>query len=204
MSNFGTDPRSFFEMIYENPAPWDIGAAQPDLTLLWDDYPPASPVLDLGCGTGDHVFALAERGLDAVGIDFAESAITQANERKAAFPPEVASRVTFETGDAFHLSRDGRQFGAIVDSGFLHLFEQEPRNDFAQELAAALLPGGRYYLLAFAIEFDLPNTPRKVTEEELRARFSPENGWRILTIRPAQFLNRIAATPAIAACIERM
>jgi ubiquinone/menaquinone biosynthesis C-methylase UbiE len=203
MSNFA-DPQAFFDTIYTGVAPWDIGAAQPALTDLWNEFPPAAPALDLGCGTGDHVFALAERGLAVTGIDFVASAIAQANERAAALPPEVAQIVTFETGDAFHLSQRGEQYRTIVDSGFLHLFEQEPRNDFARELAAALLPGGRYYLLAFAVEFDLPNTPRKVTEAELRERFTPEAGWRILTIRPAHFLNPIAATPAIAACIERL
>lgn len=203
MSNFA-NPQDFFDTIYTTVAPWDIEAAQLALMELWDDFPPAAPALDLGCGTGDHVFALAEQGLDVTGIDFATSAIAQANERATALPPEIASRVTLETGDAFHLSQRAVRYATIVDSGFLHLFEQEPRNDFARELAAALLPGGRYYLLAFAVEFDLPNTPRKVTEDELRARFTPEAGWRILTIRPAHFRNRIAATPAIAACIERL
>jgi hypothetical protein len=118
-------------------------------------------------------------------------------------PEEAARLATFEVGDAFHLSQLGRQFGTIVDSGFLHLFGQAERDAFERELAAALAPGGRYYLLGFAIEFDLPNTPRKVTEEELRARFTPEAGWRVRVARPATFVNRIAATPAIAACIER-
>jgi SAM-dependent methyltransferase len=203
MSNFA-NPEEFFDTMYTNVAPWDIGAAQPALTDLWNEFPPAAPALDLGCGTGDHVFALAERGLDVTGIDFVASAIAQAKERAAALPPELANRVTFETGDAFHLSQRGAHYATIVDSGFLHLFEQERRNEFVGELAAALRPGGLYYLLAFAVEFDLPNTPRKVTEEELRTRFTAEAGWRILDIRPAPFVNRIASTPAIAACIERL
>lgn len=203
MSNFA-NPEAFFDSMYTTVAPWDIGAAQPALTDLWTEFPPAAPALDLGCGTGDHVFALAERGVAVTGIDFAATAIAQAKERVATLSPEIASLVSFETGDAFHLSQRGEQVGTIVDSGFLHLFEQEPRNDFARELAVALRPGGRYYLLAFAVEFDLPNTPRKVTETELRERFTPEAGWRILTIRPAHFHNRVAATPAIAACIERL
>jgi hypothetical protein len=74
----------------------------------------------------------------------------------------------------------------------------------ARELADTLLPGGRYYLLAFAVEFDMQNTPLKVSEDELRARFTAENGWRILTVRPAQFESRIAPVPAVAACIERL
>ena len=50
----------------------------------------------------------------------------------------------------------------------------------------------------------MPNTPLKVEEAELRARFTVEKGWRILMIRPTQFLSRIAPVPAVAACIERI
>ena len=49
-----------------------------------------------------------------------------------------------------------------------------------------------------------PNVPRAVTEEELRALFTPERGWRILVARPAEFRNRVQSAPAIAACIERV
>jgi hypothetical protein len=90
-----------------------------------------------------------------------------------------------------------------VDSGFFHLFEPEQCDRFAGELASALAPGGRYYLLAFATEFDIPHSPRQVGADELRARFTPEKGWRFLALRPAEFQSRIAPVPAIGACIER-
>lgn len=204
MSHFDTNPRAFFDAVYQDIAPWDIGGMQPDLDALLDAFPPPSPVLDLGCGTGDHVFGIARRGVQTMGIDFVEGAIATAQKRAATMPPEVAALVSFEVGDAFHLSRDGRQFGAIVDSGFFHLFTQAQRDALVPEIAAALTKGGRYYMLAFAVEFDLPNTPHRVTEAEVRARFSADTGWRIHTLRPAQFHNRIAATPAIAACIEKV
>ena len=90
-----------------------------------------------------------------------------------------------------------------MDSGFLHLFDDDDRDRFAEELARTLAAGGRYYLLAFATDFDLPNTPRRVGEEELRRRFSAQKGWAVLALRPASFESRMAPVPAIAACIER-
>jgi hypothetical protein len=72
-------------------------------------------------------------------------------------------------------------------------------------LSGALLPGSRYYLLAFAIEFGIANAPRAITEEELRARFTEAKGWLLRDIHPAEFLSRVAApTPAIRACVERL
>lgn len=194
----------FFDFIYQDTAPWDIGAAQPAILELLDEYPAESPVLDAGCGSGDHAIALARRGLQVAGVDVVEAAIEQARAKARAGPPEVASRLEFLVGDALRPSRLERPFGAVVDSGFFHLFDQDTRDRYADDLAATLPPGGRLYLLEFAVEFDMPNTPLKVTDDELRARFSAEKGWRILTIRPAQFLSRIAPVPAVAACIERL
>ena len=34
MSRFGPDPLAFFEAVYEDPAPWDIGAPQPAMVAL--------------------------------------------------------------------------------------------------------------------------------------------------------------------------
>ena len=97
-----------------------------------------------------------------------------------------------------------RPFGAVVDSAFFHVLEAEQRDRFVDELARALAPGGRYYLLAFAVEFDVPNSPLKVTDDEVRARFSAANGWRIVEMRPARILSRFAPVPSVAACIERL
>jgi SAM-dependent methyltransferase len=193
----------FFDSVYRETPPWDIADAQPALTALLDEYPPASPVLDAGCGSGDLALALAHRGLQVLGIDVVEAAIAQARAKAKALPPEIARRLEFQVGDALRPTLLQRRFGAVVDSGFFHLFDQDQRDRFADEIAATLLPGGRLYLLEFAVEFDMPNTPLKVTDDELRARFTAEKGWRILALRPAQFLSRIAPVPAVAACIER-
>lgn len=194
----------FFHDVYRETPPWDVGAAQPDLAALLDEHPPASPVLDVGCGSGDLAIELARRGVDVLGIDVVEAAVAQAREKAAALPEPVARRLRFEVADALRPALLPRRFAAVVDSGFFHVLEQDQRDGFAAELAAALLPGGRYYLLAFATEFPMPNTPLEVTEEELRTRFAPGQSWRILTLRPARFLSRFAPVPAIAACIERL
>lgn len=204
MSRFGPDPRAFFDSVYRDVPPWDVGGPQPALSALLAAHPPGGPVLDVGCGSGDLAISLARSGLEVCGVDFAEGAIAHAREKARALPPEVARRLDFRVADALRPSRLGRRFGAVVDSGFFHLFDPEDGDRFVRELAAALRPGGRYYLLAFAAEFPIPNSPRAVSEDEVRARFTPESGWRVLSVRGAEFLSRIAPVPAVAACVERL
>ena len=204
MRRFGPDPKGFFEGVYTGDAPWDVGGAQPAMAELLAAHPPASPVLDVGCGSGDLAIAIARMGHTVVGVDFAAAAIASARAKARALPAEVARRTEFLIGDALHPSSLRRSFGAVVDSGFYHLFDPEETATFVDELARLLEPGGRYYLLAFAVEFPVPNVPRAIDEAELRGRFSAERGWRILTLRRAEFLSRVTPVPAIAACVERV
>lgn len=202
MSRFGLDPLAFFEAVYRQPAPWDIGGPQPAMAALLAEYPPEGPVLDVGCGSGDLAIHIAKSGIETLGIDFVEEAIAQAHSKKAALPADVAARLDFRVGDALHPSGLGRKFAAVVDSGFYHLFEPDQCERFVDEVALILRPGGRCYLHEFAVEFPVANVPRQVTEAELRRHFTPEKGWRILTIRAGEFLSRIAPVPATLACVE--
>jgi SAM-dependent methyltransferase len=205
MGRFGSDSCAFFEWVYQDIPPWDVGGPQPALSALFDEVPPTAPILDVGCGSGDLAIFLAQRGLPVTGVDFVEAAIAQARQKAAALPPEVAHLLDFQVGDALKPALLQRQFGAVVDSGFLHLLDPGQSERFIDDLAMALRPGGRYYLLAFAIEFAMPNLPRAVSPDELRARFTPGKGWRILDLRSAEFLSRVAPpVPATRACMERL
>jgi cyclopropane fatty-acyl-phospholipid synthase-like methyltransferase len=197
---------NFFDSAYRTTAPWDTGAPQPALIALLDEFPPAGPALDVGCGTGTLSWAIARRGLRVLGVDLAEAAIEQARAKAAAAELNVAARVTFQVADALHPSQLPGPFGAVVDTGFFHLFGPAERQTFAHELAATLAPGGRYYLLGFAIQSPFPNAPRQVREDELRTLFAAEQVWHILALRPAHFQTRspLGEVPAIAACVQRV
>ena len=204
MTRFGPDPLAFFEAVYRQPAPWDIGGPQPAMAALLAEHPPEGPVLDVGCGSGELAAYIAGMGIDVLGVDFVHEAIAQARSKRATLPPEVARRLELRVADALRPARLKRTFGAVVDSGFYHLFEPDRCDAFVDELAQVLRPGGRCYLHEFAVAFPVPNVPREVTEAELRARFTPQRGWQVLAIREALFMSRVAPVPAILACMERV
>jgi SAM-dependent methyltransferase len=204
LSRFGSDPHAFFNAVYQGAAPWEIGGIQPAMAMLIERFPPLDPALDLGCASGDLAIHLARLGHEVAGVDFVESAIEQAEAKRASLPDDVARRLTFSVADATRPAALGR-FGSVFDSGFLHLLDDDETARLVEALSVALVPGGRLYLHEFAVEFPIENVPRAITEDELRARFTQTAGWRILYVAPAEFLNTVAApTAAIAACIERL
>jgi SAM-dependent methyltransferase len=175
------------------------------MVALLERFPPTGPVLDVGCGSGDLSIYLARLGYQVIGVDFVEKAIESAREKRSDLPPEQATLLDFRVADALQPARLGRAFGAVVDSGFLHLFDPDQCDPYIQQVGASLQPHGRFYLHEFAIEFPVAGMPRRVSEDELRAAFSSDQGWSIKEIRAVDFLSRVAPpVPAICACIERL
>ena len=64
-----------FEQMYQGQAPWDTGRPQPAIIKLAEAGQIRGSVLDVGCGTGQHVLMAAAMGLDAIGIDVSPTAI---------------------------------------------------------------------------------------------------------------------------------
>lgn len=205
MSRFGSDPLAFFNSVYQETPPWDIGKPQPAMLALLGKFPPVDPILDVGCGSGDLSIYLAQLGYRVIGVDFVEAAIATAQVRRSALSPEIAQRVSFQVADALKPSLLQQAFGSIVDSGFFHLFDPDQGDRFVEELALTLRPGGWYYLHTFAVEFSVPNVPRAITADEVRTRFTAEKGWCIHEIQAVEFLSRVAPpVSAICACVERI
>jgi 2-polyprenyl-3-methyl-5-hydroxy-6-metoxy-1,4-benzoquinol methylase len=60
------------------PTPWDIGRPQPALVRLAAEGGFAGAVLDAGCGTGENALHVAALGLQVLGVDVAETAVSTA------------------------------------------------------------------------------------------------------------------------------
>src|SRR5688572_29135964 len=100
MTRFGANPQAFFASVYTGVAPWDTGAAQPAMTALLAEFPPAGPALDLGCDSGDLAIHLASSGVDTLGIDFVDAAIELARANTAEHAA-LAGSLEFRVADAF-------------------------------------------------------------------------------------------------------
>jgi len=161
--------------------PWDIGRPQPAFVRLADAGEIAGPVLDCGCGTGEHALMLAARGLEVMGVDLAPTAIASAR-RKA---EERALEVEFEVADALELHRLGRTFATVIDSGVFHTFGDEDRPRYVASLADVVRPGGVLHLLCFSERTSGEDGPRRVPQAELREAFA--EGWVVERIEPDRF-----------------
>ena len=113
--------------------------------LLAKHAPSAKSVLEIGSGTGLHASKLAALGYEVTGIDMSEGMLEAAEERRADLPPELASRLKFEHGDA-RTFRLGRKFDAVIS--LFHVMSYQTTNaDLASAFGSArehLVPGGAF------------------------------------------------------------
>ena len=79
------------------------------------NLPQRGKVLDIGCGTGALLYSLAERGFEAVGVDFSESMLKAAKKSTGNLPVQFY-RADVTRGLAF----PDQSFEFVVSSYVLH------------------------------------------------------------------------------------
>lgn len=142
---------------------------------------PGDEVLDVGCGTGGGVRALAARFPEAgrvVGIDKSETMVAEARARTAAaLPAGACAPVEFLVADAHRLPFPDESFDAAYS---LRVFEivGEPRAALA-ETVRVLRPGGRVVVNGPDVDaWTIDATDREVTRKVLHYACDFEtNGW---------------------------
>lgn len=168
-----------FEASYEGTPPWEIGRPQRAFAALAEAGRLDGPLLDVGCGTGEHVLMAAATGIDATGIDIAPTAIRLAGEKAAARGLDA----TFVVGDALAMDF-GDRFTTALDCGCFHTFDDTDRPQFVASLASVMRPGGHFFLLCFSDSEPGDWGPRRVSTDEIEAAF--RTGWTVDAIEPAE------------------
>lgn len=140
-------------------------------------------VLDVGCGTGDDVAAMAAvvgpRGR-AVGLDFSEAMIAEAVTRHGDVPG-----VSFAVGDAQQLPFERESFdGCRVERVLQHLADPDQA---VRELARVLKRGGRLALIdadwdAMVIEGADPEISGAIWRHHFAGIKQPRVGRRLRTL----------------------
>jgi hypothetical protein len=73
----------------------------------------------------------------------------------------------------------------VIDSGLLHVFNDEDRRRYVEGLATVFKLGGRLLLLCFSNEEPGTQGPRRVSRSELYDAFA--EGWSIESVEPSRY-----------------
>jgi ubiquinone/menaquinone biosynthesis C-methylase UbiE len=172
MSDGGHD---FAGMYAEGIPPWQIDRPQPEVLQLIEQGKFESPVLDLGCGTGDNTIELARHGLVVKGLDAVTEALERA--RKKMEQAGLKQSPEFVLADALRLAESGLKVRTVLDCALFHTFSDEERREYILGLEAVLSPGGRLHILSFSeLETRQPG-PRRLSLSEITGSFGA--GWRV-------------------------
>ena len=172
MSEGGHD---FAEMYAEGIPPWQIDRPQPEVIRLIEQGKFESPVLDLGCGTGDNTIELARHGLVVKGLDAVPEALERA--RKKTEQAGLKQSPEFVLGDALRLAESGLKARTVLDCALFHTFSDEERGEYIRGLEAVVSQGGRLHILSFSeLETRQPG-PRRLSLSEITGSFG--KGWRV-------------------------
>ncbi|MCK6481909.1 MAG: TPMT family class I SAM-dependent methyltransferase [Planctomycetes bacterium] len=165
---------------------WDIGGPSPPLVaaLGRGEVRPPGRALVPGCGRGHDVRLLAERGFDALGVDFAPRAVAGAR----ALARAVGARgARFERRDLFRLPRtfDGA-FDLVFEQTSFCAVHPDRRDAWARAMHRALRPGGLLLALFLVHPYE-EGPPFGTSRAEVRHRFVASGLFRLEAARvPAE------------------
>jgi ubiquinone/menaquinone biosynthesis C-methylase UbiE len=132
-------------------------------------------------------------GLDVLGVDVAETAVSTARDKAATRGIDAE----FVVEDALHLYRLHRVFDTVLDCALFHIFfDSDERRDYVASLASVTRTGSHLHVLCFSDAGPQRSGPHPVSQDELRAAFNRISGWSVTSVSPDRLQTRFAAQGA--------
>lgn len=144
---------------------------------------PTSRILDLGCGSGEHVLLLSMKGYKVTGVDVAASLIEYARSQM----DSGCSSATFVQGDMRRISYDEEFDVCTLLSGTFGFFSETENQDLLQRIGRSLVQGGRVFIMYLSSHrSDLNRSSWKEIDDGYqltRTLFEPESSLYHSSIR---------------------
>lgn len=167
--NFGSGYADIYDALYHD-KDYDQESAFVEKLLNKHATATVSQILDLGCGTGSHDFALARRGYAVHGVDISPQMLAHAKARCMQLPLSVRDLLSFDVGDIRDLDL-GRTFDTVIS--LFHVMSYQTTDvDLSSALATArrhLRPDGLFL-------FDFWHGPAVLSEGPSRQEKRIEKG----------------------------
>ncbi|MFJ9554304.1 class I SAM-dependent methyltransferase [Nocardiopsis sp. NPDC101807] len=159
--------------------PWNGARPHGGLVAIQDEGGIRSPVLEVGCGSGDNAVHLARHGHRVVAVDASPTAVAEAVLRAQGARVPVEFRVE----DATRIDASVGDFSTIVDMAHFHRLDRPERSPYLEALHAVSHPGTWLVLLGLS-DRSPGSAPgrRRLSEHELRTSLSAA-GWWIRSMR---------------------
>ena len=154
--------RLSFHYWYFRQPPWDTGTSPPELLEFIQNQPPGRAI-DLGCGTGTNVIALAQAGWQVTGVDFAPRAITLARRKLK----EAGVRADVQVDDATALKDIQGPFDLAFDLGCFHGISPVGQIKYLDQLDRILAEDGFWLMYGFC-KVETDRTSHGLTETDIR------------------------------------
>ena len=189
-----------YDAAYAGVPNWDIGRPQRAFVDLLDAGLVRSPVLDVGCGTGELSLFLARHGFDVLGTDLSPAAIRQARD-KAGWRRIAARFLVWDALELPGLRAANLSFRTVVDSAMFHVLGDRERDRFVDGLGDVVDPGGLYCVLGDARR--TAGGTYGITPAEIRERFGAAGGWEVVFAYRTGFQRRWSSNAAYFVGVRR-
>lgn len=136
--------RILYELSYLARPRWDTGISPPELIAYIGSHLPGTAV-ELGCGTGTNLVALARSGWRATGVEFSKIAI-HAARRRLQHAGLAARLLAADVTKPLHFAEE---FDLALDIGCYHTLAE--RGQYLDNLAQLLPVGGNWLVYGFLL-----------------------------------------------------